>query len=357
MADTRPSRGQILTNLSTSIEARTGKSRVHLVRSPENLIANSTRDSLDLIHRRIDEASPVPDPRERAKLLQWAANYGLVPNPGTKSVGNVQFSKSGSGTIPVGAFMTNPAIDHNYVVTGVVSDIGNSITVSVESSVVGAFTAINSSIAFGNVYLYLASSYPDVQSTGSIEDPGIVGGTDAEGIEDFFIRFRNALASNSSGKARIEGIALGVAGITRAKMLENHYAIGHSLLVIASDGEFDSIPTAQMLEDVRNAVALAKSPSGIIVVNPVSPYNIEVRLASMNPSTMEAGDAVKRQIVDAFHRNSEFGGSISTDEIDRAIRKVPGYVSHVRTLPADGTYIASATQFLRAQPIPLDFLG
>lgn len=337
MAWQRPTLDDLVTRIRSDFKSRLGLSGSLVRRAMADVLANVWAGAVHMTHGQLEWVAEqlFGDTAIREFLIRLAAKYGITPTAATFASGTVLATGTAATNIPANSVLVRD--DGLTYETTALATIGGGGSISVP---VQALTAGTGSNLEATELLSFESPIANVDSSVTVENPGIVGGIDEESTEDLRARYllRRRTPPTGGSDADYEAWALAVAGVTRAWVYRHESGLGTLTVRFVMDNEAVIIPTAPDVALVQAAInaerpttaeATAAAPTSSAVV-----FTIELL-----PDTAAARVAVEAELEDLLFRNGEPGdgvdrGTILLSHIRTAIGVAEGVDDYALTVPA-----------------------
>jgi uncharacterized phage protein gp47/JayE len=290
--------------------------------------------------------------------LEWHAEQVEAPRKqATKAEGVVRFARAGtSGNLPIPAgriLRTKPdgtGRIYRYVTTaeGVITDGTNEVSVPAVAEDYGA--AANASA--GQI-TEMATPVPGVDAVSNSADWLVSEGADLEPLDHLRERYvLRWMGNNGMTKHAYASWALSVTGVVAVKILDQHPRGQGTVDVIVKGA--DGIPTANLLDAVRQAVATGARPEEVQAGPPVNDdwqvrgpqpvaLNIEGTLVLMPGTHADSARAEADQRIRALFTDPanvpginplQIGEDVPLDRLTAAVMAVDGVKRVEWTAPA-----------------------
>lgn len=194
--------------------------------------------------------------------------------------------------------------------------------------------------------LRLVSPVLGVNEQMTVNEPGLLGGTEQESIEALrarVIRSYRAIPHGGS-TSDYETWAQEVAGVTRAWIVRHWMGPGTVAVFFVRDNDVDPIPSAEACEAVRVYIEKERPVTAELYVLPPleKPVQYEIKLT---PDSSVVRRAVEAALVDLHNRESSLGETLLESHIREAISGATGERDHQLAAPA-GDVTAAPNQLL-----------
>ncbi len=177
-----------------------------------------------------------------------------------------------------------------------------------------------------------------VETTGSVTDLGITGGSDIEDIEDYRQRLLEYIQNPPSGGSETDYViwAKEVSGVTRAWCYPMESGIGTvSVRFMMDDIYDDGIPLSGDVETVQSFInALKPATATLYVLAPIAdPVNFV--FSELTPNTTDAKTAIEENLKSLVQSSSIIpGGELKLSKIRAAISNATGNEDFTLTTPS-----------------------
>jgi len=273
---------------------------------------------------------------ERQYLLIIADMYGIRPTPATFATGPVICTGDDGEIVPEDTILVR-SDGFTYRVTADSDPIaGGTVTVIVEAVLAGSDGNLDEGES-----LVFESPIPNIDSTATVGDDGIVGGFEEEDTEGTRDRLLLRLREPPEGGADqdYEAWAIAVAGVTRAWVYPNENGLGTVVVRFVMDEEDDIFPNPTAVAAVQAALDEERPITAEVTALAPTPLEVDFTIAVV-PNTVAVQDAVEAELADLLLRLAEPGdgetdrGTILLSKIQTAIGVAQGIEDFTLTVPA-----------------------
>lgn len=294
----------------------------------------------------------------------WAGLKGVTRKPATAATGTWAASGATPGVVLPAQTPISRGDSVAYITTADATVSGGGVVAAPISAVdAGAAGTIDDGVA-----MVLGQAVAGIPSTGTATS--VTPGQDVEPFDAFRTRYLAVYANPPQGGARsdYEGWALDLPGVTRAWCVPNGQGPGTVVVYFMMDvsrsaeggfpqgangvasGETRDVPATGDQLMVANAILPLQPVTALVYA-----YAPAQNVVNFTISLAGVSDALKTQIAaaisGAFLDNGSPGGTVNIDDIDAAIRVLPGSTGFVITAescnhgaiaPADGNITSNA---------------
>ncbi len=274
---------------------------------------------------------------EREFLIDIGSMYGISPTAATFATGTLTATGVDTTVIPTDTiYVRDDGVTYKVLSDATIA--GGTATVSVQAVAAGAA----GNIAYdASETLDLETPIAGVDTSASLDSPGISGGNDEEGTEALRARVLLRLREPPQGGASqdYEAWALAVAGVTRAWVYENENGLGTVVVRFVRDDDTPSIfPDAGEVTTVQTALDAERPITADVTA--AAPVESAVAFTiAVTPDTTAVRDAIEAELEDLMLREAEPGdgagrGEIKLSQIRTAIGIAAGLTDYTLTVPA-----------------------
>jgi uncharacterized phage protein gp47/JayE len=274
-------------------------------------------------------------------------NGGLSRDPATYAQGVVDIAGT-PGTVVDDGSILNRSDGQQYVTVGSLTIITSPLRAQVRATESGAIPNTDPGATFTFV-----TPITGVTSV-TVEDPGIIGGFDAESYESFRQRILYYKQNPPGGgkASEYQEWCQTKVGVTRVFPMRATPQPGSVTVYFMMDGVGTGIPTADDVAELQGLLdQLAPEHVEVIVLAPVS-QTLDITITGLVPNTAVVRNRIVDEIKSAFLRKSE-PASVTTPFvfskawITEAIASTPGWVKSNVTIPAGDTTVSTAGHILQ----------
>lgn len=336
MAFQRDSLGTIIGRVQTDIDSRVEGSESRLRRSFLGALARALSGAVHGLYGFVSWGSRqvLPDTADDDQLDRLGGLWGLTRKAASYATGSVDFTVTGSGSIPAGTQLRRA--DGARFATNAVRNFAASGTQTVAVTATTAGAAGNT---LAGASLALVSPVSGVASNAIVAAGGLAAGADVEGTEAFRARILARLKDPPHGGAEADYIqwALEVPGVTRAWVYPHEDGTGTVAVRFVMDGKPGTIiPTSG---EVATVQAYIDSPyrrpvTADVTVKAPTAVDLDVTIDGLDPDETAVRDAIAAELADMLAREATPGGTILLSHIREAISVAAGEYDHVLTSPS-----------------------
>ena len=271
---------------------------------------------------------------EREFLLEQAAMYGITPTPATFASGTVAATGTDPTPIPIGTiFVRDDGVTYISTVATLMS--GSAATVSIDAVEAG----VDANLDAGET-LAFESPIAGIDSTVTVDAPGLAGGNDEESTEGTRDRLLLRLQEPPTGGSDqdYEAWALAVAGVTRAWIFRHEDGLGTVTVRFVRDDDGSIFPDAGEVTTVQTALDAERPTTAEVTA--AAPVDLPVAFTiAITPNDAATQAAVNAELEDMFFRVAEPGdgaglGTVKLIDIQNAIFIAEGLTDYTLTVPA-----------------------
>lgn len=324
---------EILNRIETELNATIPGSDSRLKWSVESVIARvvamASHEMLSYISWAIKQLFVMTAEAEYLENIH-GGQWGIIRKPATTATGDITITGFNGYTVPAGTIFRR-ADDVEY-------NLDADVTIA-SGTGTGTLTALVAGVA-GNavsgVKVSLVSPVPGIQSDALVSTDGLSGGTDIEGDDSYRDRILSRIQDPPHGGSRSDykAWARAVSGVTRAWVYPLQYGLGTvGVTFVMDDKPGTIIPSIGEVNTVQNYIEDRREVTAdVTVFAPTAvPVNIQINL---KPNTVAIQNAVRAEIEDFFHRESEPGGTLYISRLNEAISTATGEFDHVLVAPS-----------------------
>ena len=332
----RPSLSALVTRIRADFRGRLGISGSLLRRAMADVLAAVWAGTAHLLHGHLEWLAKqlFAHLSEREFLLIQAAMYGITPTPATFASGTVAATGTDPTPIPIGTiFVRDDGVTYISTVATLMS--GSAATVSVDAVNAGA----DANLAAGET-LAFESPIAGIDSTVTVDAPGLTGGNDEESTEGTRARLLLRLREPPEGGADqdYEAWTLAVAGVTRAWIYRHESGLGTVTVRFARDDDASLFPDAGEVAEVQTALDTERPTTAEVTA--AAPIDLPVAFTiAVVPDNATVQAAVEAELEDLFFREAEPGdgvvrGTVNISAIRTAIGVAEGVTDYTLTVPS-----------------------
>jgi len=333
----RPTLSALLERIRADFRGRLSISGPLVRRAMADVLAAVWAGGVHMLHGFLEWTSKqlFADTAERDYLLRIAAMYGITPTPATFASGNVTATGTNGVVIPLGTVLVY-AEGITFITTAAATIASGTVVVPIVAVLAGVSHNITAGLT-----LTFQTPIAGVNSTVTVNSPGIAGGNDQESTEGTRNRLLLRLQDPPEGGAAqdYEAWALAVAGVTRAWVYSNENGLGTVVVRFVRDndsgsifpdaGEVTAVQTALNAERPITAAVTAAAPTALTVNFTIDP----------TPDTTAIRTAITAELADLLIREAEPGdgvgrGTILLSQIRTAIGVAEGVTDFTLTVPS-----------------------
>lgn len=272
-----------------------------------------------------------PDTAEAEYLARWASIWGVIRKAATKATGTTQATGTNGSIIASGSELTrSDGVRFKTTALATISAGIANLSIEAVTEGVGGNTLTSSVLTF-------VSTPSGVNSTTTVQSPGLTGGADVETDESLLSRLLDRIQTPPQGGSAQDYVtwALEVAGVTRAWCYPLELGIGTvSVRFMMDDTYGNGIPLAgdvtavqAYIDDLRPATAdvTVLAPTAVVM-------NFTIDLGATDTPAIRT--AVEAELKAMLRRDAQPGGTIYWSRIHEAISIATGEFDHVLTVPA-----------------------
>lgn len=329
MAFTRPTLPEIIARVEADFVSRLPLEGAPLRRSMVRILARVVAGAAHMLHGHLDYLSRqiFPDQSDDEFLVRQASLYGIAKNPPTYAHAVVGFTGTDGTVIAAGHVLTR-ADGEQYTTDADATIASGTASVAVTANTAGAGPTLTAGVS-----LTFESPVAGVNATATVDDTGLINGSDEESTEELRTRLIARLSDPPQGGSAADYVAWAkeVAGVTRVWV--SALELGPGTVVVRfvrdNDGAF-IIPDAGEVAAVQ-AVVDERKPvhAHVTVIAPIADL-LSITMLKISPNTSAIRDAVSSAVADLLlRRATPQGTTIYLSEFQAAIGAVAG-ISHFR---------------------------
>ena len=335
----RPTLSELVARVGADIRSRLSISGAIVRRAVANILATVWAGAVHGLYGFLDWLSRqlFVDTSERAFLLRQGSLYGLTPTAATFASGALTATGTDTTVIPEGTLYVRD--DGATYTTTAQATIGDTVSGEATVPVTADLAGLSGNMETGDA-LDLQSPIGGVDTSATVDAPGLDGGNDEEDTEDFRTRVLLRLRRPPQGGSEQDYIAwaLAVAGVTRVWVYALENGPGTVVVRFVRDGDTPIIPSPSEVADVQAAIDAQRPVTAEATV--LAPVDLPVDFTlSITPDTTALRTAVDAELAAFFARESEAGdgagrGTILLSAIFTTIGNTPGIDDYTVTVPA-----------------------
>jgi uncharacterized phage protein gp47/JayE len=339
MAFTRPTLPQLLDRIQADIESRLPGTDPRLRQSLLGILARAHAGTAHGLYGVLDYLARqlLPSTCTDEEIFALHAGWWDVPrNAAAQAKGNVTFTGTNGSVIPAGTTLQRS--DGTQYTTDAEATIASGSATAAVTAVDGG-QATN---ATAGQKLTLVSPIAGVQSSATVADGGLVGGSDIETLDAWRARLSQRVQNRPQGGALAdyETWALEVEGVTRVWVMPLWLGLGTVGVFFTRDDDASPIPDAGEVAAVQVYIDARRPVTAAVTVYAPTAVPVDMTI-SLNPSNATVQAAVSAELADLFRRqNVEDGagsGTVLLTHIREAISRAAGENNHAIDLVADVT--------------------
>lgn len=262
-------------------------------------------------------------------VQNWATVFGLARKPATFATGSIQVTGVNGTVVPFRKRVRRA--DGVEFVTTAASTIANGVA----SVPVQALTAGQAGNTGPGAAITFTAPVSGASSSAAVNAAGLIGGSDAETIEDLRERVlqRARQVPGAGNQGDFVRWALEVGGVTRAWCFPRFPAVGSVGVTFATDDEPGSpIPSAAKVAEVFAHIDLLRPVSAQLLVYAPAALAVGVNVI-LTPNTAEVRASVEAELRSLFRRQAAPGQPLYLSHIREAISTATGELDHVLVSP------------------------
>lgn len=303
----RPTLATLVARIRADFRSRLGIAGQLLRRAMADVLAATWAGAVHMLHGHLDWLSKqlFAKTAEREQLLVQASMYGLSPIPASFASGTLAATGTNGSNIPLDTILVRDD-GERYRVTVAQTISGGTATVPVEAVVAGA----SGNLATGET-LVLETPISGVNSTMTVNSPGLSGGADIESTEAFRTRFLERLQEPPQGGSEQDYIAWAkqVAGVTRVFVYPNEGGLGTVVVRFVRDNDGTGtaiLPDSGEVATVQGVLDINRPVTADVTALAPTSSNVNFNL-HISPDTTANRNAVIAELTDMFFREAEPG--------------------------------------------------
>jgi uncharacterized phage protein gp47/JayE len=326
MATQRPTLKELIERIEQDVTSRLGTgqpARISLMRVLARGIAGIAHGLYGYIDTK--EKNFLPDTGDDESVLRWANLFGITRLAPMPAHGTVLATGTNGSVIPAGRELRSSA--------GVLFRVDADTSVSGGTATIPV-TAVDRGIS-GNlpagVSLTFTQPVDGVLSVVTVQQPGMVGGSDIESIDALRVRVLDRMKAPPKGGAASDYVQWAKDAhpdVTRAWVSAQELAPNSVTVRFVTDDLPDGPIPSQIIIDTVAAYIEARAPvtADVYVAAPVAvPLDLEI---AIEPDTEAVKAAVEAELADLIKREAEPGGTILLSHIREAISNAAGEENH-----------------------------
>jgi uncharacterized phage protein gp47/JayE len=262
-------------------------------------------------------------------LARHAELWGVTRRAAAPATGTVRFAGNDGTLIPAGTILKR--VDGWPYAT----DADGTIAAGIADIAVTALDPGEQSDAAAAMVLTLESPIAGVDSSSTVQAPGLEGGEDQEDDEELRARVRARVSDPPQGGtvADYEAWALEVSGITRAWCLPAYLGGGTVGVAIVQDDESPITPPPSKVDEVQAYIDARRPVTAAVTVFAPTLEPVALEL-SVTPDTAAVQAAVAAELADLLAAEAVPGGTLFLSRVRAAISRAAGELDNSVTLPA-----------------------
>lgn len=328
----RPSLATLIDRIASDIASRLPGTVARLRRAMTTILGRAQAGAVHGLYGRLEWIARqiLPDTCDEDVLARQAAIWKVPRKAASAATGPVVITGVDGSVAPAGTALTR-GDGTEYFTAADATIVAGTATVTVTASTAGA---IGDAVA--NTQLSFVAPIAGIDSTATVDAPGIGAGADVEDIEAWRARLLNRWQQPPKGgtSSDYKEWALEVAGVTRAWVYPKELGLGTVTVRPVTDGAPGGlIPDAPTIAAVQAHIDSVRPVTGetIVVAPTASPLDFNITLT---PDTVEVRNAVQAELADLVAREAEPGGTILWSHLNEAISIAAGETDHVLNSPA-----------------------
>ena len=234
----------------------------------------------------------------------------------------IQYNVTDQGITVTGEYTFSYDVEGEPVTpaTGTITASSDFASIEVES--VGYGAEVNQ---VGGAQLTFVSPIAGVDTVAPTGYEGLVGGTDAEGVEDYRNRILDEVRAPIAhfNKSTVIKQARKIAGVTRVFVFEATPAPGQVSIYFTRDNDASIIPSGQEVTAVKDKILEIKpviiDDADVIVASP-TPVSVDFTFTALSPNTTTMQDAIRANLT-ALMRAAGSGDNVTQDSYRAAIQR------------------------------------
>lgn len=354
MPFTRPTLAEVDAQIQSDISSRLPGAFTLLRRSILRVLARAVSGVAHLLYGNIEfnKDQLFVTSADEEYLSLHGGEYGIPQTAATKAIGQVIISGTEGYTVPILSELES-ATGEVYLLDALAEISGGIATVAVTAKVAGVDGNQD-----GGAALSFVSPIPGIDTTATVGDEGISGGTDIETPDSYRTRIleRKRRAPHGGADFDYEDWMKSIPGVTRAWAIPLYQGIGTIGCAFVRDNDEDLIPSSSEIETVRDYIISHEDPItgktiGIPVTAEPGLYMIVLSKLSVNltvyiyPNTAAVRLEVESLVAELIKQSGGPNQAIYNSEISEVISAVAEERRHRLEQPSGLDYItASADQ-------------
>lgn len=353
MPFTRPTLTEIIERIKSDIVTRISGAATLLRRSILIVLAKAYAGACHLLYGNIEDNKDqlFVTTADEDYLAYHGNEYGVSRNAATKATGSIQASGTDATVIPIYTELES-ATGWVYLTDAAATISGGVVSIDVTAKEAGEDGNEDTGAT-----LSFVSPISGIDTSATIESPGLDGGTDEEDVEDYRTRILNRKRRPPHGGADFdyEAWMKEVSGVTRAWAISEYQGVGTIGCAFVRDDDDYFIPSEAEIATVRAYIishtdTLTGKTVGIPATAEAGLYMISLNELSVNmtveiyPNTSAIQTAVNAAIEQLILEEGGPDQAIYKSEINDVIASVSGEERHKVTLPSGLDYITASAQ-------------
>lgn len=337
----RPSFEELIARTEADIASRMGLGTL-VPRGFLKVVARAHASLLHGLYGFVDWASrqTLPSSGDTETLERWADDLGVPRKAATYAEGSVEFTGQSNVDVPIDTVVQR-ADGARFIVLedGILSAGAVVLPVRAELAGVDGNTPTGATLS-------LVSPVAGVDSSATVEAPGLEGAADEESDADLLVRVLQRLRNPPLGGAAGDYVrwALEVAGVTRAWCLPEHLGAGTVGVTFAVDDDpTGPIPGAPKVAEVQAYIdTLRPVPADVTVFAP-GLLAVDLEFSMLDPDTQAVRDSIEAALRDLILREGAPGEELLLSHVREAISNAPGEHDFELTTPAANVALPAGT--------------
>ncbi|WP_251976708.1 baseplate J/gp47 family protein [Salinicola avicenniae] len=326
MAFSRPTLNGLIERINTDLASRVvGRSAI-LRRSVLGVLARVLGGASHLLHGHLDynARQVLPDTADAEHLERWSSIWGVGRTPASFARGNARVSGSEGGVIAAGVILQRDD-GAEYITTAEATITDGSALLPLEASAAGLDGNLDPGVT-----LAFLSPIAGIESSATVDDAGITGGTDVETDPRLLERLLKRMQEPPHGGADFdyEQWALAQPGVTRAWVYPRYLGAGTVGVTFVCDDLDPIIPDEARVASMQSALDEVRPVTAEVVAFASAADPLDFVIAGLTPGTQAVRDAVAAELADLITREAEPGGTILISHIREAISIAAGENDH-----------------------------
>lgn len=343
MAFNRPSLQELIDRTQADIntylpgaDARLRRSFVYVLARILAGIAHGIYGYLDWISRQV-----IPDTADADMLEVHASWWGVNRIAAAPATGTVRFTGTNGSSIPAGTVVQRSdgaqfTTDASALIASGIADVVVTASVAGQAGNTAAGVTVN-----------LINALTGVNTTATIQSPGLSGGAEAETDDSLHARLRQRVQQTPHGGARHDYLAWAkeVAGVTRVWAFANWSGAGTVGVFFTRDDDASIIPDAGEIAAVQAHIDTVRPVTAAVTVYAPTAA-AQAMTIQIEPNTAEVQASIQAELEELFlsEANVEDGagsGTVLISHIRQAISNAAGEFDHVLVSPTANITLSS----------------